>query len=168
MKELGNVNRKQLLNDSELSKTKRVLIGRMYMFVYDPKHKKTLPYYDRFPLIIMVGPDEKGSGFYGLNLHYLDPLLRAAFLDDLIKAFGTEKKNPSIKARFNISYNKLKALSSVKEFKPCFKHYLSSHVKTMFSEVQGPDWETAIFLPTQHFAKAGKGKVWAESRKAAK
>jgi len=27
---------------------------------------------------------------------------------------------------------------------------------------------SAIFLPTQHFAKAGKGKVWAESRKASK
>jgi len=27
-------------------------MGSMYMFFYDPKYKKTLPYYDRFPLVI--------------------------------------------------------------------------------------------------------------------
>jgi len=28
-------------------------IGRMYTFAYDAKHKKTLPYFDKFPLIIL-------------------------------------------------------------------------------------------------------------------
>ena len=29
-------------------------LGKMYMFFYDAKHKKTLPYWDRFPVMIPV------------------------------------------------------------------------------------------------------------------
>ena len=29
-------------------------IGKMYMFVYNPKHKDTLPFYDTFPLIFLL------------------------------------------------------------------------------------------------------------------
>ena len=32
----------------------RFRLGNMYMFIYDPKHKETLPYYDRFPLIFPI------------------------------------------------------------------------------------------------------------------
>lgn len=42
-------------------------VGGMFLFGYDPKHKKTLPYYDRFPLVIPV--DEAEGGFVGLNMH---------------------------------------------------------------------------------------------------
>ena len=68
----GNINRNQLMREKELSlqapRYTRDLIGRMFMFFYDPKTKDTLPFYDRFPLIVMVGP--AAGGFYGLNLHY--------------------------------------------------------------------------------------------------
>ena len=29
-------------------------IGRMYMFVYDAKHKDTLPFFDMYPLLITI------------------------------------------------------------------------------------------------------------------
>ena len=29
----------------------RIMPGHLYMFAYDPKLKKELPYYDRFPLV---------------------------------------------------------------------------------------------------------------------
>lgn len=48
------------MRDEQVNLKNRVGSGQMYMFYYDPKHKKTLPYYDRFPLIIMVGPAEGG------------------------------------------------------------------------------------------------------------
>ena len=45
------------------------LVGSMYMYEYSAKHKDTLPYYDRLPLIF---PYKKvKGGFYGLNMHYL-------------------------------------------------------------------------------------------------
>ena len=64
---------------SELASS--ITIGRMYAFFYDPKHKKTLPYYDRFPLIFPIGPADKG--FLGINLHYLPYVLRAKLMDEL-------------------------------------------------------------------------------------
>ena len=32
----------------------RRIIGSMQMFFYDPKYKDTLPYYDKFPLAIIL------------------------------------------------------------------------------------------------------------------
>ena len=47
-------------------------IGDMFIFQYDPKYKdkpSILPYYDRYPVIIMF--DTGLTGFLGLNFHYL-------------------------------------------------------------------------------------------------
>ena len=43
-----------------MERTRRYIEGRMYNFFYDPKHERTLPYYDRFPLAIMIAmtPDK--------------------------------------------------------------------------------------------------------------
>jgi len=43
--------------------------GNMYMYVYDPKYKDTMPYWDQFPLCLPF--DEISGGFVGINLHYL-------------------------------------------------------------------------------------------------
>src|SRR5579859_4289851 len=48
-------------------------IGKMVMYTYDPKLKEKLPYYDTFPLGIVVAFNK--TGFYSLNLHYLPPFL---------------------------------------------------------------------------------------------
>ena len=34
--------------------TKTVKKGAMYFFYYDPKMKEELPYYDKFPLVLML------------------------------------------------------------------------------------------------------------------
>ena len=74
---MRRVNRSQLMQEDEIELKSRSVTGAMFMFFYDPKHKKTLPYYDTFPLIIVVGPAD--GGFIGLNLHYLPIPLRAKF-----------------------------------------------------------------------------------------
>ena len=48
--------------------------GRLNMFFYDPKFKKTLPYYDTFPLVLPLDPIK--GGFIGMNFHYLPPAMR--------------------------------------------------------------------------------------------
>ena len=63
-------------------------------------------------------------------------------------------------------YDLLKASAKYKEFKPCFKHYLGKHVKSKFVRVPITEWEIAIFLPVEQFKKAGKEKVWSESKAA--
>jgi hypothetical protein len=72
-----------MMNDKEniVNTIDEKSIGKMYTFFYDPKHKETLPYYDLFPLIFVVGP--AAGGFLGINLHYLPPVLRAKLMDSL-------------------------------------------------------------------------------------
>lgn len=155
----GTINRKDLLNDPVLSKRNIPKSGDCYMFVYDAKNKDTLPYYDRFPLVLLVGPAP--GGFYGLNLHYLNPLVRAAFLDKLISLSGASMSESN---RLHLTYSFLKSTKRLKQFGPCFKHYLFDHVDTRFSKVEVPDWRIAIYLPTEHFSGATREKVWADSR----
>ena len=70
----------------------------------------------------------------------------------------------SIRARYKL----LKGLRKFKEFKPCFKHYLTAHIESRISRVPMADWEIAIFLPTEQFKKKGKQAVWTESAKIAR
>ena len=157
-----SVSRAKVLKDTALDKTTRTLPGSMYMYFYDPKHKKTLPYYDRFPLTIVVGPAP--GGFYGLNLHYLSPVVRARFLDQLMSLSPAKMTN---KSRLNkLRYNLLQSTKKYKEFEPCYRHYLMPKVKTNLVRVPMTDWEIAIFLPTEQFAKVSKETVWRYSRKA--
>lgn len=143
------------------NKKPRVGIGRMYHFYYDPKTKADLPYYDRFPLIFMVGLAQ--GGFYGINLHYLPPKLRATLMDELYSVASDKRYDEDTKLK--ISYSILKGASKYKYFKPTFKHYLSANVRSQFVEIQSTEWDIALFLPTERFEKANKATVWADSRK---
>ena len=135
--------------------------GRMFMFFYDPKHKKTLPYYDTFPLIFPFSTTE--NGFYGLNLHYLQPQLRAKLMDGLYDLTNNSKYDQTTK--LNLSYKLLKGAAKTRWFKPCVKQYLNSHVKSRFLMIDSVEWDIALFLPVERFEKASKNKVWADSRK---
>lgn len=159
---LGRVNRNSLMREEPVDLANRQVIGSMYMFFYDPKHKDTLPYYDRFPLVIVL--DKAEGGFLGLNLHYLPPVLRAKFLDGLIDT--TNNKLYTDDSRFLVTYKMLKASARLKYFKPCVKHYLTTQVRSRFARVPAPEWEIATFLPTADFAKSSKGSVYSDSRRA--
>lgn len=67
--------------------------------------------------------------------------------------------------KLRLSYNILKGASKYRYFKPCFKHYLTEHVQSQFIEIVSSEWDIALFLPTERFEKAGKSKVFADSRK---
>ena len=161
IKELGKVSPKKVMKDDALHKVTKPLIGDMVMYFYDPKLKAELPYYDRFPLTIMVQPAK--GGFHGLNLHYLNPSVRALFLDELMK-LGPSKISETTRIT-KLKYRLLNGVQKYKEFKPCFKHYLMNHVDSRIVRVGMPEWEIAVFLPTQQFMKKSAQAVWAESRK---
>ena len=156
-----NVSRSKLMKEDPIELRSRPAVGKMYMYFYDPKHKETLPYYDRFPLIIMVGPAPRG--FMGLNLHYLPLATRAKFLDALLGTINNERYDES--TRFRLSYEMLKRASKLKAFRPCLKRYLSSHVRSRLALVPAPEWEIASFLPTADFEKASSSEVYKDSRR---
>lgn len=123
-------------------------IGQMYMFVYDPKHKATLPFYDMYPLVFPI--EFYGDGFLGINLHYLPPLARAALLNNLKKLANNNKYDDSTKLA--ISYELLKAHAvRFKGFENCIKRYLFSHVRSSFHQVSSSDWDKAVLLPLQRW-----------------
>ena len=160
LKSMKNVSANALMKDDSLTIANKQLIGSMNMFFYDPKTKDTLPFYDRFPLAVIVGPAE--GGFYGLNLHYLPMILRAKLLDALMDNTNNKKYNDTTK--FKLTYKKLQATSKTKWFKPCFKHYLTSQMKSKFARVPANEWEIATFLPVARWEKASQSTVYKNSR----
>ena len=162
VKKLGKIGSSKMLGDDRLRKQAGASPGDMVMYTYDPKLKKTLPYYDTFPLAIIVG--KAPGGFHALNLHYLPPKVRAIFLDKLNDVASNQKFNAT--TRFKITYKLLMATKSYKYFKPCFKHYLSANVTSNIMKVNAAEWNIAIFLQTANFKKASVGGVWADSKRA--
>lgn len=139
----------------------RFRLGHMYMFLYDPKHKDTLPYYDRFPLIFPI--NRAKGGFLGLNFHYLPLQLRARLMDALYDVTTNDNFDETTKVR--TSYNILNSATKYKEFKPTVKHYLADHVITKLVYINPAEWDIALFLPTARFEGASQSKVWQDSRK---
>ena len=160
-RQITNINATALMRRGANNLKNVPTVGQMYMFYYDPKLKKELPYYDTFPLIFPINHD--GGGFLGINLHYLPPMLRARLMDALYGYISD--LNMDEKTRLNISYNILRGVSKLRYFKPCIKYYLISHLRSQFLWVDPKEWNLTLFLPTERFKKATKDKVHRDSRK---
>jgi len=135
------------------------IIGKMYFYFYDPKTKDSMPYYDRFPLVIPI--ERYKDGFLGLNLHYIHPRHRINLLDKLSEIASNKNYNENTKLR--ISYDYLAASSRAFEATPCIKRYLFSHVESRFLEIHADEWDIAVLLPMESFVGATTNKVFAES-----
>ena len=139
---------------------KTARMGCLYFFLYSPIHKDSLPYYDRFPLVVVLEKDEKG--FLGLNLHYLPYRLRAMFFDMLHSARLMRTKDP-FRTRLMVTYEMLKSVTKYRAFKPCVKRYRYSSMRTALLQVGETEWDIALFLPVEQFAKSTRTNVWGES-----
>lgn len=139
--------------------TGKFLIGGLYYFYYNPKHKDTLPYYDIFPLVIPL--QKTSDGFLGLNLHYLPFRYRMMFLMKLEK-FAIRNDQDEV-SRYRVTYDILNASRRYREFKPCLKQYLYGHIRSRIIPVEPNEWDVAAALPVQQFKKATPQDVWEES-----
>lgn len=136
----------QFMENSNLIRKQSINKAKLTMFSYKAKHEKTLPYYDRFPLSMILGKDS--DGFIGLNFHYLPYQYRARLLDAV--AYGTKLNWQSLKK------NKI--------VHPCIKKYLTSHVVgSNGMTIEGHDQlKFAIFLPIEKFTTR-KENVWKDT-----
>lgn len=153
-----NINTVSLINKHPDQQRAAILPGFMYLFAYDAKHKDTLPYYDRFPLIFPF--HVSSDHFMGINLHYLPLQYRARLMDALYSI--TTNKNFDEKTRLRISYDLLNSSAKYKYFEPCVKKYLKSQMKTRFLLVPSSEWDIALFLPLERFT-VNKNKVFKDS-----
>ena len=149
----------KILTRSEQLESKSVL-GKMYFYSYDPKHKATLPWYDTFPLVFPI--EEYNNGFLGLNFHYLAPKDRAILMDQL-KGFANNKKYDET-TKLRLTYNMLKGFTKIKRARHTVHRYLQNKVNSKFVLVNADEWEVALFLPVERFKKANKKQLWAHIR----
>ena len=138
--------------------------GKIYAFIYDAKHKETLPYWDKYPLIIFLGTVHskvsKTTMFQGLNLHYVPPKARQQFLEDLLKSHASTSVI-SNNTKLKIDWSKVKGFNGADKM---IKNYLPSHVKGRFVEIKPADWANVVLMPLQQFQSKGSNfsasKVW--------
>jgi|TARA_R110001606_G_scaffold196734_1_gene344281 hypothetical protein len=121
--------------------TLRPKYGMMNLFGYDAKHKATLPYYDKFPLIFPIEPAK--GGFIGINFHYLPFGARVAFLKQLSQ-YATDE-NYDNQTRYNLDW------VNNSYFRKTTKRYLNSQVRTSFLNIPANEMAVAIFLPVARF-----------------
>ena len=134
---------------SENLRNGRIEPGKMFTYVYDPKTKDKMQYYDNFPLVIIL--EVVKGGWYGANLHYLPPSMRVNLLEEL-----SYRRNNVLRIKRMLETNPMT--------KPCLKRYLSNHVRSAPKVVPKDDWEIAIQLPFENFQKAQARQVWSNTR----
>ena len=145
IKELGEPTPNQLIRDGNNRGTPA--FGKLNMFFYDPKMKKKLPYYDRFPLILPI--EKYNDGFLGINFHYLSMPIRVRLLDRLMNFANNKKLDDS--TEITGDYQRLKRV-------------LNSNVRSRFRKINADEFVVAILLPVQRFKKKSDQFVYAKSR----
>jgi hypothetical protein len=155
IKEFGKPTALNLIRDGK--RNNKPFAGKLNMFLYNPKFKKTLPYYDTFPLVLPL--EAYSDGFLGINFHYLPMPLRIKLLDRLVDYSNNTQFDESTK--LIVDYRKLK---NVKLIKPTIHKYLSGQTQSQFRRIDADEFMIAALLPVQQFKKASSGSVWSDSR----
>ena len=131
--------------------------GRIYFFGYNPKYRMTMPFYDQFPLVLVLNLQQ--GGFLGVNVHYLPLNNRAAFLNGMLKYVSSPVYTQDSDARILLEYPKM--VSSFKKYAvPCIKSYLYSGVAGGVVQIHPADWKNTILMPLDRFAKMNREQVW--------
>jgi hypothetical protein len=143
-----------------LAKNKSIKPGIMAFFGYNPKTKDDLPFWDEFPVVIILCP--KGAGFLGLNLHYLPPAARAMFLNRLIDYVNDKNwaTNPRADALFKITYGMLKSDPKLIKYKKCIKRYYYSNIVSKVAFIPQTEWKAVPFFPLDRFKGMPKKDIW--------
>ena len=155
IKEFGTPTSSDLIRDGK--RTSVPTFGLLNMFVYSPKLKDKLPYYDTFPLVLPI--ETYSNGFLGINLHYLSVPMRIRLLDRLTDFANNKQFDETTTIQANY-----RALKNVDLIKPCLKRYLAGNVKTQFRKVEADEFMVATLLPVQRFKKQSDSHVFAKSR----
>lgn len=169
------IKHKQLAFGDPKHNTKTLMVGKLYIFQYDPKYKATLPIYDKYPLALPFSTD--GKTFYALNLHYLPHRQRAWLLYQLGKIYNTNKKETSIRnnkkiassvtsvidsvlasigsKRMRITWGMLSNMPKV-DTEKAVKRYLPNHIKSPLREIPAEDYPKIILLPFEQWVYGNK------------
>lgn len=146
----------QFINNITQERSNKIIPGNLYLYGYDAKWKKELPYWDKYPLVF---PFRKvDNGFIGLNLHYLPLHLRIELFDALMSFRNNKNMDETTKLVY--SWNLISNLSKFKLAQPCVHRYINGHLRGVLRLIKPEEWEKAILLPVERFEGATKQEVW--------
>lgn len=113
--------------------------GKVYTYVYDPKHADDLPFYDAFPIFLSMGHLQNGN-IFGINLSYIPPRIRMRVLDKFVRVFHTrfikaninmlERGKPESMREIPFFYDVAKHMMAGSGFQFAIRSYLHSHVRS--------------------------------------
>ena len=143
-------------------------IGEMMFFQYQPENKSSLPYWDRYPMVIVTKKNK--DGFEGLNLHYLPENYREIFMATISRFIIGDKDIQSAKTsrnlpRLRFDYKRFKSQRQFRYYKPCYKRYKYKNIRGRMLVIEPKYWDIAMYLPVHKFYKTGTPRVWSDSRK---
>lgn len=160
--------RGELLSEASFIKSSGITIGKPVVFQYYATTDKKLKYWDAFPVVIPI--ERYDDGFLGLNVHYLEPSIRAYLLDKIYvfrNPSEVGKSSPKLEykkdVRLDIDYNILDSVGLYRYIKPTIHRYVNKGFKSRILEIPIQGWTTVMFLPVQDFRKASQVEVWRES-----
>lgn len=138
---------------------RRVDVGQLYFFGYDAKHRQTLPFFDRFPFVVVL--DKTATGFLGLNFHYL-PYRNRAILFDALYTHRASSTNP-LSTELALTYKLLQSSTKYFGYAACVHRYRYDRCTSQLLLIGETDWDLALFLPVSLFYNATPQQVWAWS-----
>lgn len=127
---------------SRVSSLPQFIPGKFYKFLYNPETKDSLKYYDRTPLIYLMGFQKFGNGSIcavGLNFDYFPREIKKFIISKIYKLYNkqiddiiTKNPNNSIKqTSLNIIYDDLKSLFSKYNLEFSTRNYFVSNMKLL-------------------------------------
>ena len=161
---LGNINKLKLLGDNIEYQQSTPQVGSFCLFFYSAKgyREKTLPYFDAFPLTIMLDSFSTNGNNYvsGLNVHYLPPMQRLQLLTKIIEIQGSTFGQAQ---KLNVTYELIKSATNL--YKPTYHTYLIKEIRSRVVVIPPESVTPAVFLPIASWKGASQTKVWSNSRK---
>jgi hypothetical protein len=160
---------RMLLGGREKVRSDRLTLYNLYYFHYfsklyhdvlKPDGSPTIPYYDQHPLSFIIGWNPDKKLYLGLNLHYVPPKLRYAFVTDVLKANAA---NVAAQKPLSIPYLWFKARWP--HLKVMIHSYIPQRVRYVH-RVPINEWEYSIYVDSAKFIGASYSTVWRISRSA--
>ena len=142
------------LRDKERN-VKRKLIGQVLLFAYKPTSRVKV--YDRYPLVIVTG--FSGSGFTGINLHYIPPSDRLKMVLLMSNMLYNQKENDPQKMRIRVLSLFNKKIFT-KYYGTVFNNYSVANIMGKPKITTPEEWVNFAFLPV--FKGINPAKLYSE------
>lgn len=144
--------------------------GKVYTYLYDPKHANDLPYYDTFPMFMSLGHLENGN-IIGINLSYVPPRVRLRVLDKFIRVFNfrfikgnqnwLERGKPGAMKEIPFFYDVAKVMLAGSGFENALRSYRYDHIHSSPQIITYDDYWRLLAITSKHIEKLNIRAIYA-------